>query len=459
VLQDVVSQSSDDAIKGPLLIELSYHHLMHGDTASQAKAAQEALSGAREHHDRLREVAATAQLMLTHINQGDVSQAESYQDEAARAIEAMPGTALSEDLDACCHLAMGEILLERFTAARQHIELVTELARSAGRGHVLLQATVLSALVQRRLGDIQGAWRCTDEALEIARFTGSERWRMTVLVLRCELAIISGDPAEALTIGAEAARLAATPADSWIVRHVPTLLAVARFFTGQRDGCVTEITESFGGADLPRLEAATRALVYETLTWMEVLTGHVIRASRWAKRARQVVADTRLPCSAGYAELAMSHVALIGRPRRAREHARRAGELFTGAGAQYEACRARYSEAVATLVSGDVRGGRRRIAAAEAAIEACGARLPVSLSLSIPVRTSPLASLSPRERQVADLVARGETNRRIARALGMSEKTVETHMSRIFGKLGAANRAMVASMVRDGERRASQGFP
>jgi len=56
-------------------------------------------------------------------------------------------------------------------------------------------------------------------------------------------------------------------------------------------------------------------------------------------------------------------------------------------------------------------------------------------------------SLSEREREVASLVADGKTNREIAERLFLSEKTIETHMSRIFGKLGVSKRTQVAAAI------------
>jgi DNA-binding CsgD family transcriptional regulator len=57
------------------------------------------------------------------------------------------------------------------------------------------------------------------------------------------------------------------------------------------------------------------------------------------------------------------------------------------------------------------------------------------------------ASLSPREREVAALVARGLTNRQIADGLGISKTTVDRHVSNILVKRGFASRAQLAAWV------------
>jgi len=59
--------------------------------------------------------------------------------------------------------------------------------------------------------------------------------------------------------------------------------------------------------------------------------------------------------------------------------------------------------------------------------------------------------LTPREQEVLRLIARGRPNKVIARDLGLSEKTVKTHVSNILGKLGLTDRTQAAVYaVREG---------
>jgi DNA-binding NarL/FixJ family response regulator len=66
-------------------------------------------------------------------------------------------------------------------------------------------------------------------------------------------------------------------------------------------------------------------------------------------------------------------------------------------------------------------------------------------------RPRPASLLTPRETEVLALIARGQPNKVIARELGVSEKTVKTHVSNVLGKLGVTDRTQAALYaVREG---------
>jgi DNA-binding CsgD family transcriptional regulator/phosphoglycolate phosphatase-like HAD superfamily hydrolase len=61
----------------------------------------------------------------------------------------------------------------------------------------------------------------------------------------------------------------------------------------------------------------------------------------------------------------------------------------------------------------------------------------------------PLASLTPREREVLDILATGATNRTIAERLVVTETTASVHVTNILSKLGVSNRGQAAALARD----------
>jgi DNA-binding NarL/FixJ family response regulator len=71
-----------------------------------------------------------------------------------------------------------------------------------------------------------------------------------------------------------------------------------------------------------------------------------------------------------------------------------------------------------------------------------------------------LDSLSAREREVAEHVAAGKTNRSIAASLFLSEKTIESHLARIYDKIEVRSRVALAALVareRDADGAAPRG--
>lgn len=60
---------------------------------------------------------------------------------------------------------------------------------------------------------------------------------------------------------------------------------------------------------------------------------------------------------------------------------------------------------------------------------------------------SGIERLTPREREVVTLIARGYRYREVANDLGISQKTLESHMKNVFDKLGVASRSEVTHLA------------
>jgi two-component system, LuxR family, response regulator FixJ len=66
-----------------------------------------------------------------------------------------------------------------------------------------------------------------------------------------------------------------------------------------------------------------------------------------------------------------------------------------------------------------------------------------------------LFSLTPREREVLDLIIRGRPNKMMAVDMGLSQRTIELHRSRVMEKMGANSVAQLVRMFLDVERAGS----
>jgi DNA-binding CsgD family transcriptional regulator len=132
----------------------------------------------------------------------------------------------------------------------------------------------------------------------------------------------------------------------------------------------------------------------------------------------------------------------------------RAVQLLERAVAQHEEAGDRFGRARALLALGTVRRrarqkrpAREAIEAALAGFEQLGAATWVAKARdelgSIGGRTRE-GGLTPAEHRVATLVAEGRTNREVAAALFLGERTVETHLSHVYAKLGVRSRTELA---------------
>jgi DNA-binding NarL/FixJ family response regulator len=66
-----------------------------------------------------------------------------------------------------------------------------------------------------------------------------------------------------------------------------------------------------------------------------------------------------------------------------------------------------------------------------------------------PASSDILSKLTPRERQIAEFVSRGLTNKEIGAAIGLSQRTIETHIDNARRKTGITSKARLGATIRD----------
>jgi DNA-binding CsgD family transcriptional regulator len=121
----------------------------------------------------------------------------------------------------------------------------------------------------------------------------------------------------------------------------------------------------------------------------------------------------------------------------------RALEMWREIEVPYEEARTRVSIATASRMVGDDDTASLALDVARGLFEALGAAAEVARIDGMAPHGKPKGKspLTARELEVLGLIATGKTNRAIADALGLSEKTVARHVSNMFTKLGLSSRA------------------
>ncbi|MFT4226464.1 MAG: helix-turn-helix transcriptional regulator [Micropruina sp.] len=263
---------------------------------------------------------------------------------------------------------------------------------------------------------------------------GMEPLRRLGLVTRCMQSLtqalgMRGEAGEAAEALAETKALS-HPSLAWSVPEELLADAWTRAATGDRRAAVA---------------AASKAA---TAAGERGATGHEALALQVAARFGDVAAAERLVEVTGsisspgprrwrmYA-VALTHADAEGLVRASRQEELE-GDLVAAAdmAAQAAECWRRNGAAARAQLHAE---RATRLAAA-----AGGARTPVLATARVEV------VLSPREREIADLVTRGLANRAIAEQLGVSARTVEGHVYRLMGKLGVERRTEIREVFESG---------
>ena len=444
-----------------LKVELSAAACFANDFESSIAWAFEALAVARPLGDLPLELTCEALASYADYSRGRTQDALRRVATVTSLLDGIDDIVLAQHPEAGFFAIWAEAALERRDDTIRHCERVLAASRAAGKGQYLvplMHGLTASLIATGRLGR---ATELAVTAVEASRLTGQAQALSSALFLQCWAATCSGDLRLALRAGWEAARVI-EPLDGSVVKSGPSaFLAQALIEVGEPERAREEMLARGGGPDLAAFGRVCRTLAYEVLTRADLSAGDLAAAEEWADRAEAATDGFSLHQEAAPARRARAavllargdadeaaRVALVGADAAARSGAPveagrcrfLAGQALSRVGARDQAL-AELARAARELGACGARGYQRQVVAERRRLRAGGAgRAAVGGAFG-------LGSLSGRERDVAALVALGKTNRAIAAACFVSEKTVERHLSNIFAKLGVSSRAAVASRV------------
>ena len=217
-------------------------------------------------------------------------------------------------------------------------------------------------------------------------------------------------------------------------------LALLRLAQGQDDAAAAAIRRSLDEAREPRSQSRILGAFVEVM----LAVGDVSGARAAADRLSAIAAALDAPFVRAVAAYASGAVLLAEQdPRAALVALRDSWTIWRELDAPYEAARTAVLLGVACRALGDHDAAEMELDAARQAFQRLGAAPDLARleTLSRSAQPPTAGGLTAREVEVLRLVATGRTNRAIAQALRITEKTVARHLSNIFTKLDVSTRA------------------
>ena len=398
------------------------------------------------------EAAAAAALAYNEGRVGNVRASQALLDRAAAMVDSLPHPA-GRDVAAVFWVSVSEMQVERFEDSMRHGDRARDLARATDQGRWLPQIAVSRAFALVFLGRVPEATDSIEEAIEMARLTANRQFEAIASVCQALICTAAGRPRESLTAGDRACELAGRVAGG---DHISTYArqgaAIVYLESGDPAGCRRLMREAMVE---PGVDPLWKQQGLLALTEAEIRLGDLAAADRCARMSLDLAERFGLGMRSSWAYQAHAAVQLArGRAASAARTAREAAEAAASATAAIDEGRSRILLGRSLAADGNTESAVAELRRAHDLLDACSAahyrdaaaRELRALGQRVARqgrRPAAPAALSDRERDVAELVAEGLTNREIAATLHLSEKTVEKHLARVFRKFGISRRGAV----------------
>jgi len=328
-----------------------------------------------------------------------------------------------------------------------------ELAASVQAPVFTAIALARSLVFQGRLADAAAAAARADTA---AQAHGGYPARMLAAATSAYIAAQYDDGAETERLTALVVALDPDPS-SYITVGSHILCAYGLAAVGRTMQAARMVLHAGGGNALPRLQTVDRAYAYELLATDAIERDDLAAARAWGRRAAPLAIHDM---AAAAVERTLSRIdTAMGRNASGAERAAVSGARALVAGGRLDAARSLVLEASALAATGARHAALAGLRGAALEAESLGAIAVRSWSARElrrlgrrlrPANGAGWGVLSPREQQVALLAAEGYSNRMIGQALFLSERTVQSHLSRALAALGVSSRASLpASLGRE----------
>ena len=450
----------DASAVAALHAELAADALYDGDFDGMRDWASRALETAQRLEDRGLETLAGGLLCFAEYNRGEAAAAEAARERTAALLDALPDDQLIMRLDAPYYFGFAEYFCERYDDSIRHLRRGIALSRAVGQGQFVVPMTVGLAHALETRGHLAEAAETADAAVEAARLAGNRQLVGWALVAEAWTAAALGDAERAREAADEALALLDGLDESVLTRATHAHLGVMWLDLGEVDRGLAAF-RAVGLPDFASIEPGRRAWLYATLARAELTRDDRAAAEAWVARSEETVAGLELPLAEAWLLLARAAIALdAGDAAAAADLALAATERAEAVQAPLAAARCRTLAGTALAAAGRRDDGVAELTRAESELAALGAarardeaaRELRRLGERVAGRQrrgggEGLDALSGREREIAELVAEGRTNREIGAEIFLSEKTVEGHLTRVFAKLGVTSRAEVAEAV------------